>query len=481
MIPLICLILVTGLSACDNRKKPPVGVIGHAGEYFGGAAADEPQAVLIARDILSAGGTASDAAIAMTFALSVTYPSAAGIGGGGVCSVYDVRLNEMRTLDFRAKAPPGALPEGKAPALIPGVVRGMAVLHARYGALRWEQLVEPAERLARFGIPISRAFAREVEAGFGRIADPAALTVFSGTDGQPLKEGTTIRRLGLATALGRIRAQGAGEFYGGLLARQIAEAVQSTGGHLTIDHLRAYRPAWLQTTLLKAGDHEIAIPGPSVPGGKVMADLWRRLAIDGDWSSSEVESAGSVAAAMRQVGGSTARADGVLGDDGTVGFAIIDLAGGAAACTLTLNGRFGQGRMMPGLDILMAEVPIAGAPDPGRMLAPVVVANTFTRQGFLALSGSGNEAATMAAIGAAVRFIREKDPISEVLAAPRLYPVADEATDLGDRNAPGAARQVPALGRVNVAYCSNGGAREPETCRFGTDPRGFGYAISADR
>ncbi len=236
------------LGACD--KRPPVGEIGAVEGFIGGVAAEEPHAAVVARDVLSAGGTATDAVIAAFFTMTVTYPVAAGIGGGGACVVYDSAANEAQGIEFLPRSPSagGAI-------AVPGAVRGLAALHARYGRLGWSALVAPAERMARFGHNVSRAFARRLRAGGRRVLREAELRELFGTDGRGMiGEGDPWTRVELASVLSQIRVKGAGDLHGGAAGRSFVEGASAAGGKVTIADLRAYRANWRETRRLEFGD-----------------------------------------------------------------------------------------------------------------------------------------------------------------------------------------------------------------------------------
>jgi len=175
------------LAGCASNQPVRLG----AHQVNAGIAADEPRAAAIGRDILSQGGNAVDAATAMGLAMSVTLPTRVGLGGGGVCVVHDATTSQTRTIDFLPRPVPGGDAAGVA---VPGMVRGLAALHAAHGKMRWEQLVVPAETKARFETQISRALARDLQV-FGGIAgeDLAAKAVFLPTGATPPGEGQSLQ------------------------------------------------------------------------------------------------------------------------------------------------------------------------------------------------------------------------------------------------------------------------------------------------
>ena len=146
------------LSGCDTMSNvkdkilgpsaPPEGQLGHVEGFLGGVAADEPRAALIARDVLSQGGNAADAAVALGFALSVTLPSRAGLGGGGGCMAFAAGAKSVNggVPEAVLFTPTGASggPNADRPAAAPMLARGLYLLHARYGHLPFETLTAPA-------------------------------------------------------------------------------------------------------------------------------------------------------------------------------------------------------------------------------------------------------------------------------------------------------------------------------------------------
>jgi gamma-glutamyltranspeptidase/glutathione hydrolase len=120
----------------------------------------------VGQAILERGGNAVDAAVASAFAAAVAHPFSSGLGGGLFAVVHDSARGESIALDAREAAPASADPGfyrdhpdvirmGKHSVAVPGFVQGVWALHQRYGSLPWEQLIEPAIRLAEQGVPVS--------------------------------------------------------------------------------------------------------------------------------------------------------------------------------------------------------------------------------------------------------------------------------------------------------------------------------------
>lgn len=408
--------------ACGS-DSPPEGQVGFVDGNFGGVVSDEPRSALVGRDILSAGGNAVDAAVATYFAMAVTYPGAATLGGGGMCVVYQGNGETTEAIDFR----PALFASGNRAVMIPGAVRGMFALHARYGRLKWEALLLPAEQLARFGNPVSRAFARQI-AGLPdeAFADPDFRRIFA-PRGKPLGEGELLRQEELSATLAGIRIRGPGEFYSGDLARVLASDLQAMSGiQVPVDAFRTYRPKWLKTEIIDVGKNELHVPGG--PGGTRAAAQWRALA------------GNRVPAPEQQPSFDSA------------GFVATDLSGGAVSCVVSANGTVGAGRII-GHSGMIAAAPPRGEAFPG---LPMVLVNKPLKDARGAAAGSGGAAGVL-------RVLR-----------------ATSGVFTGDNDLERALSALPAgKGRVNGIHCPQGAREEPDLCRFAADPAGHGLATSA--
>lgn len=455
-----CVVLLTTLSlilAACGGPRPPVGQIGNVSGFLGVVAADEPNAALVARDALSAGGSAVDAAVAAFFMLSVTYPAGAGIGGGGICLVYDATTNIAETLEFLP-----ASPADGGPYAVPGAVRGMATLHARYGRLRWEQLISPAESLARFGHSISRALSKRLAAAEDRVAaNPELRAAFMRPDGTLKGEGETLIQVELAAALSQIRSRGVGDYYGGQAGRSFAAAAQSAGGKLTIDDLRNYRPSWRQTRSQEIGNLTLHTALPPPRGGNILFDLVERLRASDDPTRPD-RLAAAAAAAYGEIG-----AELPVGGDAAV--VVGDRRGSAVACVFTMHGEFGTGRSAAG--VMLAP----NAPEQAAYLSPLLAVNPNVDQAFMAAAASGGAAAPVAVARVVLGVLAADEALTAAMAGPRAFnggaaPVAGTA-------AAGSDGPADNIGRVQALWCPAGLKRQQERCTAASDPRGFGLAL----
>ena len=289
----ILLALTLACSACDTvnsvtnsvfgpSNAPAQGQPGFVQGFLGGVVADEPRAVLAAREVLSAGGNAADAAVTLGFVLSVTLPSRAALGGGGACLTYSADKKSANqgvpeAVLFTPVAAASLGANADRPAAVPMLARGLYLLHARSGHLPFEGLIVPAEQLARFGTPASRALVRDIALVAGPLlADPNARAVFS-QNGTPLAEGQTLLQADLAATLVRIRVSGVGDLYTGALARRIVEASPLAGGPLALADLSAALPRLAPAIVLPERRDKVAFLPPPADGGLAAAAAFSAL------------------------------------------------------------------------------------------------------------------------------------------------------------------------------------------------------------
>jgi gamma-glutamyltranspeptidase/glutathione hydrolase len=258
----------------------------------GVVSAADPRAAEAGREILRAGGSATDAAIAMMLALNVVEPQSSGIGGGGF--LVHSGSDGATTIDGRETAPASArpdrflAPDGKKMAFIDAVPGGISIgipgnirlaeeAHRRWGKLPWKRLFTPAIRLAADGFQISPALAdrlkltAKIMSGF-----PAARALYFGKDGNPLPAGTVIRNPSLARTFQTIATKGAAGFYGGPVGAAITTAVASAPRHparLDARDLAGYRVKQRTALCGSYRGYRICGMGPPSSGGVAILQM----------------------------------------------------------------------------------------------------------------------------------------------------------------------------------------------------------------
>ncbi len=282
----VTLALFAGAAAlAQSRSLAPVPPATPILAQHGMVVAQESRAARIGVEILDRGGNAVDAAVAVGFALAVTYPRAGNIGGGGFMVIHLAKGNKDTTIDYRETAPTAATEtmfldaqgepdseKSRDSALaigVPGTVAGLALAHDKYGSgtLSLADLMAPAIRLARQGISVEDDTADSLPAARERLARwPSSAEIFL-NGGQPLQAGDRLNQFDLADTLDAIAQKGPAAFYQGEVAGKIADAVRSAGGIMTRDDLAGYRP------VERAAEHGsyrgydiISMPPPSSGG-----------------------------------------------------------------------------------------------------------------------------------------------------------------------------------------------------------------------
>ncbi len=224
-------------------------------------AAANPLAATAGRDILRAGGSAVDAAIAVQLVLNLVEPQSSGLGGGAFLVHWDEAARRVITLDGRETAPAAAKPDrfigpdGKPMRFVDAVVGGRSVgvpgtprlleeAHRRWGKLPWPQVLAPAIRLAEDGFAISPRLNGLLSGERNLAKDARAAAYFYEADGRAKAVGTILRNPAFAATLRALAERGAGAFYEGEIARDIVATVTghaTNPGDMTAADLAGYR------------------------------------------------------------------------------------------------------------------------------------------------------------------------------------------------------------------------------------------------
>jgi len=401
---LLCILCATSTTLQAQRIQPFMSEVGMV-------VCTEPQAAAAGFEVLRAGGNAADAAVAVGFALAVTWPAAGNLGGGGFC-LYREPFGQVHALDYREAAPARATREmfmdsqGKArPELsqrsllasgVPGSVEGMLTTLERFGSGKFsrEQVIAPALRLAEEGMVVTPWLHGGLVEDSSLFAPWASSRAKYFPHGPALPAGDTLRQIDLGRVLREISLHGREGFYSGWVADSLASFMAQGGGLISREDLAAYRCQERKPTVFDFRGYRVYGMPPPSSGGVVLAQILglldplhpensgfnsaayanlvveaERLAYadrnallaDPDFVKVPLDSLLSKSYLDRRrklipsghAGCSDQVGPGLPEPTHTTHFSVIDRWGGAAAVTTTINASFGNGAVVPGAGFLL--------------------------------------------------------------------------------------------------------------------------------
>lgn len=240
-------------------------------------------------EMLEIGGNAIDAAVATAFAVGVTQPFSAGLGGGAFILIR-LADGELIAIDARETAPAAAtrdmylqpgLPEhpsvlGPLAVGTPGMVAGLTMIQQQHGTLSLARVLEPAIRLAAEGFtlgPYQARMAQFMRARLPASRFPETARIQFPSQGEPVVAGSRLVQTDLAATLSAIARDGASVFYTGELALKMAAEVARRGGILTAQDLANYRPVKRKAVSGRYRELEVHSFPPPSSGGVVLLEM----------------------------------------------------------------------------------------------------------------------------------------------------------------------------------------------------------------
>ena len=271
-----------------------------AGSYM--AVTNNPTSTKAACDLLKQGGTAIDAAVAAQMVLNLVEPQSSGIGGGSFILYYDAATKQVTSYDGREMAPaaadenylqwksasdqttpsPNAVRSGRSIGT-PGTLRVLEMAYNEHGRLPWQNLFDPAIKLATDGFPIPPRMAASISSA-STVAniqrDPEMAAYFLNADGTPRKVNTLIKNPALASTFTSIATQGANAFYNdGPIAQAIVAKIgntyggTTTAGVTTLADMANYRARKRTPICSSYRDFEVCGMPPPSSGGIAVAQI----------------------------------------------------------------------------------------------------------------------------------------------------------------------------------------------------------------
>ncbi|MEM7280601.1 MAG: gamma-glutamyltransferase [Pseudomonadota bacterium] len=372
-------------------------------------------ATQVGQQILSQGGNAIDASVAMGFVLAVTLPRAGNLGGSGFMLIHDADTKNNTALDFRSAAPkaaaaPNALRDAdgelrwadmthgpQAPG-VPGTVAGLYQAWQQFGSMPWDTLLQPALDLATDGIFVTHDLAFALQAASKvLIRFPGSATAYLKPDGSSYQAGEHFKQPDLAWSIQAIMAQGGDAFYEGLVGQRIVEHMEEVGGFITQQDLSDYQVRVREPVVGEYRGYTVVTQPPVSAGGVTLLQMLNTLE-HFDLKSLGANSAASlhiIAEVMKQAAANRRFGLGdpdfvsvpistIVGPDiakhmasqvnlslatpvsdikpvdtqiyespNTTHYSVMDKEGNAVATTYTLGHSFGSGFVVPGTGILL--------------------------------------------------------------------------------------------------------------------------------
>ena len=282
------LVLLLSFLLFIHCKEAPVAPTGLVSEKAMVVSARE-EASKIGVEIMKKGGNAFDAMVATDLALSVAYPFAGSIGGGGFI-VYRESNGEIGGLDFREKAPlsahkdmyldslgnviPNMSTVGATAVGVPGGIAGILEVHEKFGKLSLKEIFEPVIALAKKGVVVTEKQAKRLESYKERFIEVNGdSTKFA----QDFKAGDTIKYPALANTLKIIQENGRDGFYKGEVAQKLASFIQENGGFVTEEDLAKYEAKWREPITFLYKDLNIISMSPPSSGGVTMNQIFKMI------------------------------------------------------------------------------------------------------------------------------------------------------------------------------------------------------------
>ncbi len=257
-------------------------------------------------EILKEGGNAIDAAVAVGFALAVTYPSAGNIGGGGFMVIH-LNGGQNTTIDFREKAPLAADREmylddegnfisesslsGMTSVGVPGTVAGLIFVLQKYGSMNLEEIIQPAINLANNGFEIDYRLAESLNTYYDDFMKYESSKKIFTNNGKKFEEGNLLIQKDLAATLELIKQNGKKGFYEGKVAQLIIEQSKKFGGYIKQIDLKSYLPVEREPVMGNYKEYELVSMGSPSSGGIALVQALNVLEnfyfTQDEWGSSQ--------------------------------------------------------------------------------------------------------------------------------------------------------------------------------------------------